>query len=87
MKPLFKIGSKVTIKDIGNDDPWDYPFSFVFDMQEYKNQIFEIIDIEPSGGGFSSYKYYNKHDGWCYRLNVPGHWSWSSSMFQETYEL
>lgn len=87
MEPLFKVGSKVTIKDIGDDDSYDYPFSFVPKMAEYKNQSFEIVRIERGMGDFSSYKYYDKYDGLCYYLNAPGHWCWSSPMFQETYEL
>ena len=87
MEPLFKIGTKVTIKNAGDDESWDYPFSFVSQMQAYKNQTFEIIDVSPSDGDYSTSKYYPEYDGWCYRLNIPGHWSWSSPMFQETYEL
>lgn len=87
MKPLFKVGSKVTIKDIGNDDDYDYPFSFVSGMQIYKNETFEVVEVRPCYTNFSSRKYYDKHDGCEYKLNVPDHWSWSSSMFQETYEL
>lgn len=87
MKPLFKVGSKVTIKSIGNDDPRDYPFSFVPEMQNYKNQILEITSVQPGIGDYSSSIYYGKYDGWCYSLNTPGDWCWSSPMFQETYEL
>ena len=56
-------------------------------MQKYKNQTLEIIDVDPSGDDHSTSKYYDEFDGWCYRLNIPGNWSWSSPMFQETYEL
>ena len=87
MKPLFNIGTKVTIKDIGDDESGDYPFAFVKEMQEYKNQTFEIIGVRPSDGDYSTSKYYDEYDGWCYSLNIPGHWSWSSPMFQEAYEL
>ena len=87
MKPLFKVGSKVTIKNIGNDNDYDYPFSFVSRMQIYKNQTFEVVEVRLVNFDFSQCKYYDKYDGYEYRLNAPTHWSWSSPMFQETYEL
>ena len=87
MEQLFKIGTKVTIKDVGDDESWDYPFSFVSQMQEYKNQTFEIIGVKHSDCDYSTSKYYPEYDGWRYSLNMPGYWSWSSPMFQETYEL
>lgn len=87
MKPLFKVGQKVTIKDIGDDDEYDYPFSFVYSMQKYKNQVFEIIEIREAVGNFSKFKYYNEFDGFFYKLNSVGGWNWTSPMFQETYEL
>lgn len=87
MKPLFKVGQKVTIKDIGDDRERDYPYSFVDTMQQYKDQTLEIVGIAKSVGDFSKCKYYDEFDGFIYRLNVQGYWNWSSPMFQETYEL
>lgn len=87
MKPLFKVGQKVTIKDIGDDKEEDYPFSFVYGMQQYKNQVFEIIGINKAYGDFLGFKYHDEFDGFNYKLNCKCNWSWSSPMFQETYEL
>lgn len=87
MKPLFKVGTKVTIKDIGHDDSSDYPYAFVSGMQKYTYQTFKIIDIETGYDDHSRSKYYNEYDGYCYKLDAPGNWNWSSPMFQETYEL
>lgn len=87
MEPLFKVGSKVTIKDIGDDDSRDYPCSFVHEMAIYKNQSFNIISITPAREKYSDSPYYDKFDGFVYSINCPGNWCWSSPMFQETYEL
>lgn len=86
MEPLFKIGQKVTIKDIGNDHDDDYPFGFVSGMQKLKNKAFEITDIHLSHHKFLSSPYYDKFDGYCYYIK-QSRYSWSSPMFQETYEL
>lgn len=87
MEPLFKVGNKVTIKDIRNDSPSDYPCSFVREMSKYKNQSFEITDICPAIEKYPDSIYYDKFDGFVYSINCPGNWCWSSPMFQETYEL
>lgn len=87
MKPLFKVGQKVTIKDIGNDQESDYPFSFVPQMQKYKNRVFEITGIREAYRDLSGFKYDDEFDGFNYKLNCEGDWNWSSPMFQETYEL
>jgi hypothetical protein len=87
MKPLFKVGTKVTIKDIGHDNSSDYPYAFVSGMQKYKNQKFTITRIEKSSISGREFKYYPEFDGHIYYIEATGHWSWSSPMFQETYEL
>ena len=87
MKPLFKIGQKVTIKNRGKDSPADYPFSYVNGMVEYSGRKMTVGSIllnkvQPRR------KYSDYHDGCQYfLLEDSGSYMWSSSMFKETYEL
>lgn len=86
MKPLFKVGQKVTIKDIGDDREEDYPYGFVFGMQKLKNQVCIIRRVGPSCNNYLSSPYYKEYDGYVYEIQ-KSNYLWSSPMFQETYEL
>ena len=87
MKPLFKVGQKVTIKNRGKDAPKDYPFSFVDSMVEYSGRKVTIKSVSLNGAQ-PRRKYSDYHDGCQYfLLEDSGRCMWSSSMFKETYEL
>lgn len=76
--PLFKIGDKVRIVRRTRDYR-DYRFSFIDDMAAHAGEIFTIQDIiRPVNNGPSALK----DDGYCYRLQEPLIFNWSSSMLE-----
>lgn len=87
MNPLFKVGQKVTIKNRGKDASKDYPFSFSDSMVKYSGLQMTIDGVMHSRISIDR-KYSGYHDECQYfLLEDGGRWMWSSSMFEETYEL
>lgn len=85
MKAKFKVGDIVTINFIKGSTCDDYPLSFVDSMRKYhgrKSRILKITESTPSNRKYACY-----YDGYVYHLDLPGDWSWSSSMFLEAQEI
>ena len=77
VSPLFKIGDKVRIVQ-RTQYYKDYRFSFIDEMAKYAGEIFTIQDIRPASTEPTALK----DDGYCYILQGPLIFNWSSSMLE-----
>lgn len=79
MEPKYKVGDIVTIKKREGNST-DYNFSFVDGMAKLAGQQFKVIQI--SMGLMPGRKI--PDDGFRYSLDDPGHYTWASSMFEDS---
>lgn len=83
MKPKYKIGDTVTIKEVRERNSGDYRFSFPDRMvEEYGGKSLRIVRVEAKD--YASPKDV-PDDGYKYKLE-GNNWSWASSMFEDSSE-
>lgn len=82
--PLYKIGEEVTI--VPRNEHKHYRCVYVdqmVDLTGKKGHITEIFDLDSS----RSKDFPFIVDKYGYRLDLPGLWSYSAEMFEESYEM
>lgn len=83
MKPLYKVGDVVKIKNLSMDDDLKYRFGLNDLMIKLSGKTFKITSVRITGHPEGEIP----DDGYLYTLEGKegNHWSWASSMFEESF--
>ena len=82
--PLYKIGEEVTL--VPKDRRKYYRCGYVEDMAHLAGRKGHIIDISPIVKSHSD-DFPFIVDPYGYTLDLPGPWTYSAEMFEESYEM
>ena len=79
MEPKYKVGDKVTIKNLRGASS-GYRFGLNDKMRDMSGKTYTIRLVTESHSSADDIP----DDGYHYKLEEPGGWSWASSMFDDS---
>ena len=82
MESKYKVGDKVTIKNLHGAGGSDYRFGLNSDMCDMSGKTYTIREVKVA----STHAGKIPDDGYRYELEEISRWAWASSMFEDSSE-